>query len=58
MSAKEDTNTTDWDRPMLRRFKREYAEAVENKEESFRFDGNEYDTEYAKYMICFLDTKL
>jgi hypothetical protein len=58
MSAKEDITIVNWDRAMLRRFKSDYAEAVECGEDSFRFDGNDYLVGYAKYLICYLEGKL
>ncbi len=37
--------------------KREYSKAVKDKKESFIFEGNEYVTSYAKYLLEFLKTK-
>lgn len=46
-----------WDQAMFERFKIAYGKAVEEKRESFFFDGNEYLTSYAKYLIEYLKTK-
>ena len=47
--------TIDWTLPMLRRFKKAYGRAVADKKDSFVFDGNEFVTDYAKYLIEYLD---
>lgn len=44
-----------WNRPMLERFKAAYKEAVENDQIAFTFDGNEFVTGYAKYLIEYLE---
>ena len=43
-----------WTRPMLARFKRDYASAVKRNVDVFTFDGNEYLVAYAKYLIEYL----
>lgn len=50
------TNVT-FDEEKLRRLKKAYDEAVKNQKDSFFFDGQEYLTSYAKYLIEFLTTK-
>jgi hypothetical protein len=50
--------TIEWTRPMLERFKKEYQRARKDKQDVFRFEGNEYFIEYARYLIQFLETKL
>lgn len=46
-----------WTAPMLARFKIAYNAAVNQKVDSFMFDGNEFVVAYAKYLIEFLDDK-
>ncbi len=36
------------------RLEKRYAQAVENNEEQFTFDGHEFLTEYAKYLLQYL----
>ena len=45
-----------WNAPMLKRFKKEYNKS--SQKESFIFEGNEFLTSYAKYLIEYLQTKL
>lgn len=40
--------------PLLKRFKRAYADAVATKQEQFEFQGQTYLTEYAKHLIEYL----
>jgi hypothetical protein len=47
-----------WSKPKLDRFKVEYQKAVDNKKESFVFEGNEFVTGYAKYLIEYLNATL
>lgn len=42
-----------WDRPMLRRFKKAYFEALPDA--TFTFEGHEFVTNYAKYLIEYLE---
>lgn len=60
--AGKDTGMThkrvDFDKAKLRRFKRAYHYAVSQKQESFTFDGNEYMTAYAMYLIEYLASEL
>lgn len=44
-----------WTREMLARFKKRYQQAVDKSEEQFNFDGNDFVTDYAKYLIEYLD---
>jgi hypothetical protein len=46
-----------WTRPMFERFKIAHKKAVDEKRESFMFDGNEFITNYAKYLIEYLGGK-
>lgn len=41
----------------FKRFKKRYDEACEYHEESFMFEDNEYLTDYAKYVIQYLQPK-
>ena len=50
--------TINWTLPMLKRFKKEYQKAVSNKSDLFTFDGNEFVTGYAKYLLEYLEMKL
>lgn len=47
-----------WTRPMLERFKKTFKQAETNGADSFMFDGKEFVTLYAKYLIEYLETKL
>lgn len=49
--------TIQWNKPMLERFRKEYQRAVENNQEVFTFDGNEFLPDYAKYLIQYLDSQ-
>lgn len=42
----------------FKRFKARYDEAVKKSEESFVFEGNEFLTAYAKYVIEYIETSL
>ena len=46
-----------FNREKLRQFKKIYLAAVEDKKEIFIFDGEEYVTGYAKYVIEYLENK-
>jgi len=50
-------NVINWDRIMLDHMKVAYKLAVNNKLNEFVFDGNVYDTGYAKYLIEYLNGK-
>ena len=52
------TTYINWTRPMLERFKKAYADAVAQGLDDFIFDGNEFVTDYAKYLIEYLDGRL
>jgi hypothetical protein len=49
----------EWDRTKLERFRKSYVEAAEGESQGgscvFEFDGHEFLTDYAKYLIQFLD---
>ena len=40
----------------IKRFKRKYKKAMEAKEEAFVFNGKDFLTGYAKYVIEYLDS--
>jgi hypothetical protein len=48
----------EWDRPKRERLRKAYNEAVTEKRSQFTFEGNEYVTGYAKYLLEYLDTRL
>lgn len=50
-----DQATIEWTRPMLERFKVAWA-AADGKD--FTFDGHEFVSNYAKYLIEYLDAQL
>ena len=52
-----DQNTISWTPEMLERFKAEYDRAVENNISQFVFEGNNFVTGYAKYLIEYLTTQ-
>lgn len=47
-----------WDIPMRERLRRAYNKATENHRSAFEFEGNQYLTHYAKYLLEYLDMKL
>jgi hypothetical protein len=49
--------TLTWTKDKLKRFKKVYSKAVAENEESFFFEGNEFVTGYAKYLIEYLSPK-
>ena len=51
-------NTIEWTRPSLERFKKEYNKHKDHPEETFKFEGNEYLVNYAKYLIEYLETRI
>ncbi len=52
-----DVTMIGWTRPMYDRFRKAYAVAVKAGHESFVFDGNEFVTSYAKYLLEWLTTE-
>jgi len=46
-----------FNREKLGQFKKIYLAAVEDKKETFIFDGEEYLTGYAKYVVEYLEMK-
>ncbi len=44
----------EWTQPKFRRFKAEYARQSKAGADTFSFDGNEFVTAYAKYLIEYL----
>lgn len=51
------TNTIKFTPAMRDQLRETHAEAVKYRQATFTFDGQEYDTEYAKYLLEFLDQK-
>jgi len=50
--------TVNFDRAMLQRFKKAFKRVTKNKSKtSFKFEGNEYNVSYAKYLIEYLESK-
>ena len=48
--------TINWTKPMLKRFKKAYCKARSEKLEEFTFDGNDFVTDYARFLSEYLDT--
>lgn len=46
-----------WTKPMLLRFKESYGQAVGERREDFTFDGHLFVTNYARYLIQYLEGK-
>jgi hypothetical protein len=51
------SNTISFNKESFKNFKTEYNSAVKNNHEMFVFDGNDFLTSYAKYVIEYLKTK-
>lgn len=51
-------NVIHWTIPMLMRFKRAYADALASHQASFVFEGKQFMTGYARYLIEFLEGEL
>ena len=51
-------NTITFNKSTLDSLKLEYSKAVNNKKESFTFQGQTLLTSYAKYLIQFVEIKL
>lgn len=54
---KQMSNTITFTKEVLKELKAEYNKSVENKIEIFDFKGNALLTDYAKYLIEYLDDK-
>ena len=52
------SETITFDAKTFKSFKEKYNRAVENKQEIFIFDGHELLTEYAKYLIEYINSRL
>ncbi len=50
--------TITWTRPKLQAFEKTYEGALEVNAEAFRFDGYEFLTQYAGFLIGYLDKVL
>ena len=46
-----------WTESKLNRFKVTFSKAVKEEQPSFRFDGHEFVTGYARYLIAYLSTQ-
>lgn len=55
--SKNEGTTILWTRPMLVKFKRAYAHAVETHQAVFKFEEHDFVIGYAKYLIEFLEGK-
>jgi len=51
------SNTISFTTESFKNFKTDYNSAVKNNQEMFVFDGNDFLTSYAKYVIEYLKTK-
>lgn len=51
------SNTISFNQKSFKNFKSEYNSAVKNGVEIFTFEGHEFLTSYAKYMIEYLKSK-
>ena len=52
-----DSNTTiHWTHEMFVRFKAAYGDAVRDKVPDFKFDGHDFYTKYARYLIAYLSS--
>lgn len=56
--AKEGEQVISWNTDLLFRFEIRYDNAVAASHASFLFDGHEFNTKYARYLIEFLKQKL
>lgn len=50
-----DGTTITWTADKLKRLKGAYQQAVEATDDEFSFDGNQFVTNYAKYLIEYLE---
>lgn len=50
-------NTISFNKESFQNFKNQYETSVKNNEEMFVFDGNDFLTSYAKYVIEYLRPK-
>jgi hypothetical protein len=48
------TNTVSFDLTKYEELKKEYVQAVQNRKNSFWFEGTEYLTSYCKYLLEYL----
>lgn len=53
-----EAKTIKWDIPMRERMRKAYERAAAEGMDSFIFEGNHFVTNYAKYLLEFLDMKL
>lgn len=52
------TESTSFDRPRLERLRAAHAKALAEGHQEFIFDGFNFDLQYAKYLIEYLEGKL
>jgi hypothetical protein len=52
------STTISFNKESFKNFKKEYNSSVENNKEMFVFEGNEFLTSYAKYVVEYLTTQL
>jgi len=51
------TEHIEFDAAKVKRLRKEYDKAARNGDKSFTFEGNDYMTDYAKYMLQYLEEK-
>jgi len=56
-AARADWQTINWTADMLKRLKAAHHKAVSSRADQFVFDGHDFDTRYAKYLIEYLEPK-
>lgn len=49
--------TITWTRPMMSRFREAYNEARDARKTEFKFDGHDFLTDYAHYLLEYLTMK-
>lgn len=47
-----------WDKPMRERLRKAYKKAERGHQSAFIFEGNQYLTTYAKYLLEYLDMQM
>lgn len=47
-----------WTKPMRERLRKAHKKAVNEYKSQFEFEGNQYLTTYAKYLLEYLDMKM
>ena len=54
---KEDTSTINFDKAKVTKLHEVYAQAVKGKKEQFTFENKKFHTQYAKYLLEYLDKR-